>query len=142
MARTSGLNLPTFRSTLLVALQFECFDDYAVRLSRRVNRAKYAYFLDDIAEKRDSEKARNIAGLAATTVGVDSMTGGFGTSTHAADIEDPVERMLKQTGCMESHYQVQECIAENQDWRKCREQVERFKTCMADYQKKQRETYK
>ncbi|PBC33386.1 Peptidyl-tRNA hydrolase [Apis cerana cerana] len=43
------------------------------------------------------------------------------------NIEDPVEEMLKKTGCMEFHYEVQECIAETQDWRKCQEQVKRFK---------------
>lgn len=26
------------------------------------------------------------------------------------EIEDPVERMLKRTGCMELHYQVQVCL--------------------------------
>ena len=55
------------------------------------------------------------------------------------DVEDPVEEMLKKTGCMELHYQVQECIAETQDWRKCQEQVKRFKICMDEYKKKREE---
>ena len=55
------------------------------------------------------------------------------------DVEDPVEEMLKKTGCMELHYQVQECIAETQDWRKCQEQVKRFKVCMDEYKKKREE---
>lgn len=57
------------------------------------------------------------------------------------DIEDPVEEMLKRTGCMELHYQVQECIAESQDWRKCQEQVKRFKICMDEYQRKREAAY-
>ncbi|XP_051154443.1 cytochrome c oxidase assembly factor 4 homolog, mitochondrial-like isoform X2 [Leptopilina boulardi] len=51
------------------------------------------------------------------------------------DIDDPLERMLKKTGCMELHFKVQECIAETQDWRKCKEQVNIFRTCMEEYQR-------
>ncbi|XP_015435383.1 PREDICTED: cytochrome c oxidase assembly factor 4 homolog, mitochondrial [Dufourea novaeangliae] len=57
------------------------------------------------------------------------------------DVVDPLEEMLKKTGCMELHYQVQECIAETQDWRKCREQVKQFKVCMDEYQKKREKQY-
>lgn len=52
------------------------------------------------------------------------------------EITDPVEEMLKKTGCMELHYKVQECIAETQDWRKCQDQVRNFKLCMAEHQAK------
>lgn len=56
-------------------------------------------------------------------------------STHGQqEITDPVEQMLKKTGCMELHFKVQECIAETQDWRKCQNQVSEFKKCMAKYQ--------
>nr|XP_031839492.1 cytochrome c oxidase assembly factor 4 homolog, mitochondrial [Nomia melanderi] len=48
---------------------------------------------------------------------------------------DLVEEMLKKTGCMELHYQVQECIAETQDWRKCQGILKEFKQCMDTYQK-------
>jgi len=51
--------------------------------------------------------------------------------------EDPVEQMLKKTGCIELHYQVLECIAERQDWRKCQNEVKKFKECMAEYMKQQ-----
>ncbi|XP_020293369.1 cytochrome c oxidase assembly factor 4 homolog, mitochondrial [Pseudomyrmex gracilis] len=55
------------------------------------------------------------------------------------EIEDTVERMLKKTGCMELHYQVQNCIAEHQDWRKCQDEVKKFKECMIEHtEKKQR----
>ncbi|XP_029052011.1 cytochrome c oxidase assembly factor 4 homolog, mitochondrial-like isoform X3 [Osmia bicornis bicornis] len=57
------------------------------------------------------------------------------------DVEDPVERMLDRTGCKELHYQVQECIAETQDWRKCQEQVKKFKVCMDEYQRKREKSY-
>ncbi|XP_066998454.1 cytochrome c oxidase assembly factor 4 homolog, mitochondrial [Anabrus simplex] len=43
------------------------------------------------------------------------------------DDEDPVEKILKNTGCIELHYKVQECIAETQDWRKCQNQVKEFR---------------
>lgn len=48
-------------------------------------------------------------------------------------VEDPVEQMLKRTGCIELHYKVQECIAETGDWRKCQETVKEFKACMQKY---------
>ncbi|XP_050311710.1 cytochrome c oxidase assembly factor 4 homolog, mitochondrial [Anthonomus grandis grandis] len=54
------------------------------------------------------------------------------------EITDPVEEMLKRTGCMELHYKVQECIAESQDWRKCQDQVQDFKKCMKKYQDSKR----
>ncbi|ODM91326.1 Cytochrome c oxidase assembly factor 4, mitochondrial [Orchesella cincta] len=52
------------------------------------------------------------------------------------DLDDPVERMLKKTGCLEKHFSVQECIAETKDWRKCQKQVQDFKECMDIYKKK------
>lgn len=55
------------------------------------------------------------------------------------EVEDPVEVMLKRTGCIELHYKVQECIAETQDWRKCQDQVQEFKACMKIYTDQQRE---
>lgn len=49
------------------------------------------------------------------------------------DIQDPVEQMLKKTGCIELHYQVQECIFETQDWRKCQDHLQKFRICMEKY---------
>ncbi|XP_073988349.1 uncharacterized protein [Rhodnius prolixus] len=46
---------------------------------------------------------------------------------------DPVEKLLKQTGCLNLHYKVQECIAEKKDWRKCQDEVKTFRTCMDKY---------
>ncbi|GBP06026.1 Cytochrome c oxidase assembly factor 4 homolog, mitochondrial [Eumeta japonica] len=48
--------------------------------------------------------------------------------------EDPVEVMLKKTGCIELHYKVQECIAMTQDWRKCQNEVNEFRSCMNKHQ--------
>ncbi|XP_017785879.1 PREDICTED: cytochrome c oxidase assembly factor 4 homolog, mitochondrial [Nicrophorus vespilloides] len=62
------------------------------------------------------------------------MSGKHGTE----EITDPVEQMLKRTGCIDLHYKVQECIAETQDWRKCQDQVSIFKECMNKYVEKQR----
>lgn len=43
---------------------------------------------------------------------------------------DPVEEMLKKTGCIDLHYAVQECMAEHRDWRKCQDVVRKFQYCM------------
>ncbi|XP_076463496.1 uncharacterized protein LOC143295761 [Babylonia areolata] len=50
--------------------------------------------------------------------------------------EDPVETMIKKTGCIELHYTVQECMADHQDWRKCQKEVAEFRKCMTENQKK------
>ncbi|KAK8785082.1 hypothetical protein V5799_008556 [Amblyomma americanum] len=49
---------------------------------------------------------------------------------------DPVEEMLKKTGCIELHYAVQECMAEHRDWRKCQDEVRNFQSCMERNAKK------
>jgi len=49
--------------------------------------------------------------------------------------EDPVERMLSETGCLEKHYAVQNCIADNADWRKCQKEVEDFRICIETHKK-------
>ncbi|XP_078001059.1 uncharacterized protein LOC144453611 [Glandiceps talaboti] len=46
------------------------------------------------------------------------------------DEEDPVETMLKRTGCIEYHYAVQECMSETRDWRKCQKEVTEFRQCI------------
>ncbi|XP_037041718.1 cytochrome c oxidase assembly factor 4 homolog, mitochondrial [Bradysia coprophila] len=55
--------------------------------------------------------------------------------------DDPVESMLKKTGCISLHYKVQECIAETQDWRKCQDIVKEFKGCMQAYVNQQQNKY-
>ncbi|XP_066555782.1 cytochrome c oxidase assembly factor 4 homolog, mitochondrial [Amia ocellicauda] len=49
--------------------------------------------------------------------------------------DDPVDKMISQTGCADLHHAVQDCMAEHQDWRKCQLQVQSFKDCMLAFQK-------
>ena len=39
------------------------------------------------------------------------------------DEDDPVDKMLKKAGCLEKHYNIQACMLENKDWRKCQAEV-------------------
>lgn len=52
------------------------------------------------------------------------------------NVVDPVEEMLKKTGCIDLHYAVQECMAEHRDWRKCQEAVRNFQMCIERNAKK------
>uniref|UniRef100_A0A8C3R043 COA4 factor n=1 Tax=Cyanoderma ruficeps TaxID=181631 RepID=A0A8C3R043_9PASS len=52
--------------------------------------------------------------------------------------EDPLDARIARTGCLEQHRQLQECMAERQDWRQCQEQVRAFGACMARRQQRQR----
>ncbi|XP_060765090.1 cytochrome c oxidase assembly factor 4 homolog, mitochondrial [Neoarius graeffei] len=52
---------------------------------------------------------------------------------------DLVDRLISKTGCSALHYAIQKCIMENEDWRKCKTQVQDFKECMMPYQKAQME---
>ena len=56
-----------------------------------------------------------------------------------ADEEDPVDKMMEKIGCGEQHYQVQLCMMENKDWRKCQEPVRQFKLCVEESKKKQKQ---
>ncbi|NWV86196.1 COA4 factor, partial [Dasyornis broadbenti] len=51
--------------------------------------------------------------------------------------EDPVDAMIARTGCLEQHRQLQECMAERQDWRHCQAEVRAFGACMARRQQRQ-----
>jgi len=50
--------------------------------------------------------------------------------------EDPLDIMLKKTGCQQLHYSVQDCMAEHRDWRACQQQVKQFGDCMKDYERR------
>jgi len=52
------------------------------------------------------------------------------------DEEDPVDKMMEKLGCAEQHYQVQLCMMENKDWRKCQERVKDFKECVEKAKKR------
>jgi len=64
------------------------------------------------------------------------------TSENDDDEVDPVEEMIKKTGCLELHYEVQFCMAEHQDWRKCQNEVTKFRKCMTEYQLKKDQSNK
>lgn len=49
--------------------------------------------------------------------------------------EDMVDRLISRTGCSALHYAIQECMAEHEDWRKCKRQVQEFKECIMPFQK-------
>lgn len=51
--------------------------------------------------------------------------------------EDPLDARIARTGCLEQHRQLQECMAERQDWRQCQEEVRAFGACMARRQQRQ-----
>ncbi|NWI71493.1 COA4 factor, partial [Todus mexicanus] len=53
------------------------------------------------------------------------------SSKEAEDEEDPLDAMILRTGCMAQHRELQECMAERQDWRHCQPQVRAFGECMA-----------
>ncbi|XP_048954860.1 uncharacterized protein LOC112667441 isoform X2 [Canis lupus dingo] len=36
--------------------------------------------------------------------------------------EDPLDQLISRSGCAASHYAVQECMAQHQDWRHCQPQ--------------------
>lgn len=59
--------------------------------------------------------------------------------SRSEDEDDPLDQMITRTGCAELHYAVQECMAENQDWRKCQTQVQTFKDCMMTFQNARKE---
>lgn len=51
---------------------------------------------------------------------------------------DPVDELIKKTGCMEFHEKVQFCAAEHRDWRKCSEELKEFRQCMDKYYERKR----
>ena len=46
------------------------------------------------------------------------------SAKHEEDEEDAVDKMLKKAGCLEKHYNVQACMMEHKDWRKCKGEVQ------------------
>lgn len=44
--------------------------------------------------------------------------------------DDPLDRILKKSGCADLHYKVQFCMAEKQDWRQCQLEVKEFRECV------------
>jgi len=56
------------------------------------------------------------------------------------DDMDFVDQMLERTGCSQAHYDLQDCMFETRDWRKCQEKVEALKLCMRAYEVRKQQT--
>ncbi|NXC04247.1 COA4 factor, partial [Orthonyx spaldingii] len=54
-----------------------------------------------------------------------------GEAEQEEEEEDAVDAMIARTGCLEQHRRLQECMAERQDWRHCRQELRAFGACMA-----------
>ncbi len=54
----------------------------------------------------------------------------IGSQLHKDEEEDPVITKLNKIGCLEKHYQVQDCYFETKDWRKCVKEVKEFQDCV------------
>ncbi|KAJ1345767.1 Cytochrome oxidase assembly factor 4 [Parelaphostrongylus tenuis] len=52
-------------------------------------------------------------------------------SRHSREVEDPVEVLIRRTGCWDQHIAVVDCMGEKGDWRQCQVQVQQFKECMS-----------
>ena len=59
----------------------------------------------------------------------------IGSQLHKDEEEDPVITKLNKIGCLEKHYQVQDCYFETKDWRKCTKEVKEFQECVAKAKK-------
>ncbi|XP_074605304.1 uncharacterized protein LOC141858456 [Brevipalpus obovatus] len=55
--------------------------------------------------------------------------------TEEEEDDDPVTKAIKKTGCLQLHYDLQECMYEHRDWRICKPQVQTFRDCMEEYNK-------
>jgi len=51
--------------------------------------------------------------------------------------EDLVDKLINKSGCANEHYLVQECMVENQDWRKCQQVLKNFQSCLKKKTKNQ-----
>jgi len=52
--------------------------------------------------------------------------------------QDPVIEKLSKIGCLEKHYQVQDCYFETKDWRKCTKEVKQFQECLKQAKQNQK----
>jgi len=52
-----------------------------------------------------------------------------------ADEEDAYETRIRNSGCADQHYALQDCYLETKDWRKCSQYMSAFRVCMKDQAK-------
>jgi cytochrome c oxidase assembly factor 4 len=38
--------------------------------------------------------------------------------------------MLLKSGCLDSHFKVQDCMVEHKDWRMCQDQLKKLQACL------------
>jgi cytochrome c oxidase assembly factor 4 len=61
----------------------------------------------------------------------------FCTKMHDADLKeedkDEWELRIERTGCAKENERLQVCYLKNHDWRKCVEEMTKFKKCFAVY---------
>ena len=59
------------------------------------------------------------------------MEGGGKQETNEQEEEDDFFNVaIQRSGCAAEHYALQDCFADKGDWRQCRTEMTRFKTCM------------
>ena len=46
-----------------------------------------------------------------------------------------VDSMLEKAGCLDLHYQVENCMVDHKDWRKCQDSLKKLKICIEDHHK-------
>ena len=51
--------------------------------------------------------------------------------------DDPLDALIKRSGCLDQHLATIDCMAEKQDWRKCQDELKLFKICMSKQKSKQ-----
>ena len=57
-------------------------------------------------------------------------------ANEADDVRDPFDDGIRNSGCQTQHEQLQECYQKFHDWRKCKEEMDAFKRCFADPNRK------
>lgn len=62
-------------------------------------------------------------------------------TSHQLDDDQPdeVDQMITATGCFNEHQSLQQCYLNTKDWRKCQEEMKKFKECF-DKNNKSQET--
>ena len=64
-----------------------------------------------------------------------------GSTLSEDEDKDPYDLMLERSGCSQYHYKLQDCFFENDnDWRKCQNEMKSVRDCMMKQQQKKRKT--
>lgn len=57
------------------------------------------------------------------------------SSDQPVEVDDPYDKMLERSGCVEYHHKLQDCFFDQGgDWRKCQQEMKEFKECMKNKQ--------